>query len=172
MKTPDNKLRDKIEAIIEKWGEHTSEDSIYWNSYETPHPLYALIDELVALIHKEKEKDFRGTAHIKKGKKIVERIVKASQKQESGGWEKRFDKKYPALFTRLVLRPWEMPSMLEQKQVTQEVKSFIVSELQEAEKRAYEKAYQDVAKRFRIREQEAEKRGFDKGYRACQMEEI
>jgi len=54
MKTLDNKLEDKIEAIITKWGKHTSEGSIYWNSYETPHPLYSLIDELIALIYKEK----------------------------------------------------------------------------------------------------------------------
>jgi len=147
--------------------------------------------------HKEKQEDFRETAHIKKGKKIVERIVKASQKQ--GGWipseqmkgkKIKWDKeKVNKLISQIKgvqeSKGWEKNitdwyidvvdyrgSENQYNGQLKRLKDIISIKFQEAEKKAYEKAYQDVAKRFRIREQEAEKRGFDKGYRACQMEEI
>lgn len=50
--------KEKIEKIIEKWGTHTSEGGIYWNSHEEPHPLKGLVDELVTTIRREAVKEF------------------------------------------------------------------------------------------------------------------
>jgi hypothetical protein len=57
-----NKLNEKIEDLVDKWGGHTSEGGIYWNDDETPHPKEALISELTTLIASERKDAVEGFA--------------------------------------------------------------------------------------------------------------